>query len=237
MDMLSAAEAARRLGTSLPRVRRAIDRLGLEVVRGGGGRVRLGEALLERLRAELGVVPSVDGLSRVETQVLAALARTPRGLASVRAVARRAGVSPTAAGEAVRSLEGRGLVRRGRAWVAAGRARELELLRANVASPEWPALAAQLAAVRLPAGREQPRPKRLPARLRHLFWNADPGRLDLGAHGGYVAERLLSTEDLDGLAWGLRALTAADWERAARNRGLSAQQRALARNLARAARG
>jgi hypothetical protein len=91
-----------------------------------------------------------------------------------------------------------------------------------------------LAAVRLPAGREPRRPSRVPARLRHLFWNADPSRLELDAHGGYIAERLLSSHDLDGLAWGARALTARDWEQAARNRGLPAAEKALARNLARA---
>lgn len=236
MDTISASEAARRLGTSLPRVRRAIDRLGLEVDQRRGGRVRLSESQLERLRGELGVVPSVDGLSRVETQVLAALARAPRGLATVRAVARRAGVSPTAAAGALRSLAGRGLVRREREWVAAGRARELELIRANVTAPGWAALAPRLAAVRPPARREPRPPSRLPTRLRHLFWNADPSRLDLRRHGGYIAERLLSSHDLDGLAWGARALTARDWEQAARNRGLSAEERALARNLARSER-
>jgi predicted DNA-binding transcriptional regulator len=236
MDTLSAAEAARRLGTSVPRVQRAIGRLGMAVERGRGGRVRLTDRQLEHLRAELGVAPRVDGLSRVEARVLAALARAPRGLISVRAVARRAGVSPTAAAAAVRSLADRGLVRKEREWVASGRARELELIRADVTAPDWPALAPRLAAVRLPAEPAQPRPTRLPDRLRHLFWNADPSRLDLRTHGAYVAERLLSTRDLDGLAWGLHALTSADWERAARNRGLSAPERALARNLARSAR-
>lgn len=237
MDTISASEAARRLETSVPRVQRAIERLGLEVDRGRGGRILLSESQLERLRSELGVVPSIDGLSRVETQVLATLARAPRGLATVRAVARRAGVSPTAAGGAVRSLADRGLVRREREWVAAGRARDVELVRANFGAPDWASLAPRLTAVRLPTGREPRRPSRLPARLRHLFWNADPSRLDLRAHGGYVAERLLSSHDLDGLAWGARALTARDWEQAARNRGLSAQERALARNLARSAPG
>lgn len=236
MDTVSASEAARRLETSLPRVLRAIDRLGLDVDRRRGGRVRLTEAQLGRLRSELGVVPSIDGLSRIETRVLAALARSPRGLSSARAVARRSGVSPTAAAGALRSLAGRGLVRSEHEWVAAGRARELEVLRANVASPEWPALAPRLAAVRLPAVDESGRPRRLPPRLRHLFWNADPSRLDLSTHGAYIAERLLSSHDLDGLAWGARALTAADWERAAANRGFSAEEQALARNLARSAR-
>src|SRR6266536_1568292 len=236
MDTLSASEAARRLGTSLPRVQRPIERLGLAVERRSGGRVRLRESQLEQLRSELGVVPSVDGLSRVETQVLAALARAPRGLAAVRAVARRAGVSPTAAAAALRSLAERGLVRREREWLAAGRAREVELVRANVTAPEWASIAPRLAAVRLPVGREPRRPSRVPARLRHLFWNADPSRLELDAHGGYIAERLLSSHDLDGLAWGAFALTARDWDQAARNRGLTAAERALAHNLARAAR-
>src|SRR6266536_2390196 len=140
MDTLSASEAARRLGTSVPRVQRAIDRLGLSVERSGMGRVRLSEPQLEQLRAELGVVPPVDGLRRVETQVLAALARTPRGLAGTRAVARRAGVSPTSAAGALGSLVARGLVSRQRAWAVAGRAREVELVRANVTAPEWGSL-------------------------------------------------------------------------------------------------
>lgn len=207
----------------------------MAAARGRGGRVRLTERQLEELRVDLGVVPRVDGLSRVETRVLAALARAPRGLVSVRAIARRAGVSPTAAGAAVRSLAGRGLVRKEREWAASGRARELELIRAEVTAADWPELAPRLAAVGLPAGPTEPRPTRVPTRLRHLLWNADPSRIDVRTHGGYLAERLLSTRDLDGLAWGLRALTRADWEQAARNRGLSARERALAHNLARSA--
>ena len=198
--------------------------------------MRLSEQQLEELRDELGVVPRVEGLSRVETRVLAALARAPRGLVSVRAVARRAGVSPTAAGAAVDSLSRRGLVRKEREWVASGRVRELELIRAEVTAADWPELAPKLAAVALPTGPTEPRPTRLPSRLAHLFWNADPRRIDVPTHGGYLAERLLSAKDLDGLAWGIRALTGADWEQAARNRGLSVRQRALAHNLARSAR-
>jgi hypothetical protein len=232
MDTLSASAAARRLGTSVPRVQRAIRRLGLAVERGHGGRVRLDEAQLEQLAGELGVVPSVDALSRVETQVLAALARAPRGLASARAVARRAGVSPTAAAAALRSLADRGLARAEEEWVAAGRARRLEVVRADVTSPAWPELAPRLAGVRFLSREASRPPARVPSRLRHLFWNADPGRLDVHAHGAYIAQRLLTSGDLDSLAWGRRALTAADWRQAAATRGLSPRQRALARNLA-----
>jgi DNA-binding MarR family transcriptional regulator len=232
MDTISASDAARRLGTSVPRVQRAIRRLGLAVERGRGGRVRLSAAQLERLAGELGVVPSVDALSRVETQVLAALARAPRGLTSTRAVSRRAGVSPTAAAAALHSLASRELVRRDEEWLAAGRARRLELVRADVTAPAWADLAPRLAEVRLPSRADSRSPTRLPTRLRHLFWNADANGLDVRAHGPYIAQRLITSGDLDGLAWGRRALTAADWQEVARNRRLSPRQRALARNLA-----
>ena len=235
MDAIPATEVAHRLGTSVPRVTRAIRRLGMTAAGRGGGRVRLNRRQFQQLQAELGVLPQVDGLRRVEARVLAALARAPRGLLSVRAVARRAGVSPTAAAAAVRSLNARGLVRSEREWVAAGRPREVEVIRADVTSPDWPALAPHLAAIRSPVQPSPKRPTRLPGRLRHLFWNADPTRLDLERHGGYIAERLLSSGDLDALAWGLRALTPADWNEAARHRGLTPAQRAFARNIARSA--
>lgn len=233
MDTVSASEAARRLCTSVPRVKRAVARLGLAVEQQRGGRVLLTERQLAELRDELGIVVAVAGLTRVETQALAALARSPRGLASARAVARRAGLSPTAAAAAIRSLTLRDLVRRERVWVPAGRARHVEFLHANVTARDWSTVAPGLASVRV--RREPRRPlssSRVPARLRHLFWNADVSRLDAGTHGAYIAERLLSTIDLDGLAWGLQALNAADWEQASRVRGLPAARRALALNLA-----
>jgi hypothetical protein len=235
MDTISASEAARRLGSSLPRVMRAIDRLGLEVDRGRGGRVRLTQDHLQRLEAELGLTPGIDDLSRAQARVLAALAKAPRGLASVRAVARRAGVSPTTASKALTSLERRDLVRHDQEWVAAGRARSTGLFRADVTSPDWPRIAPELARIRLPRARRVGQATRVPARLAHLFWNADRDALNVDQHGAYIANRLLTTGDLDGLAWGTATLGARDWERAARDRGLSDRQRALAHNLARAA--
>jgi hypothetical protein len=167
--------------------------------------------------------------------VLAALARAPRGLASVRAVARRAGVSPTGASRTLATLQDRGLVRRDVEWVAAGRAKTTELFLANVTVPAWQRLAPDLARVRLPDRRVAPPSRRLPARLAHAFWNTDLTALSPELHGAYIANRLLNTGDLDGLAWGVTALRARDWERAATDRGLSDRQRALARNLGRAA--
>ena len=89
-------------------------------------RIALSGEQVESLRAHLGVLTAAPGLSRVETQVLAALARAPRGLLSARSVARRAGVSPTAATHALSALEERGLVRREREIAALGHAREIE---------------------------------------------------------------------------------------------------------------
>ena len=232
---ISAREAARRIGTSVPRVTRAIDRSGMRVRRGPNGRVRLTEPQFERLRAVLGTDAEVPGLSRTQARVLAALARSPRGLGSARAVAARAGVSPTAASTSVSELERRGLVNRERTWIAAGKAREVDLLSANVTAPEWPELASRLAVIERPRRGKVARPRRVPRYLQHLFWNTAPSQLDVDRAGGYIARRLIQTGDLDGLAWGAEYLDANAWREAARTRGLRPEQRALANNLAGAA--
>ncbi|MEA2421917.1 MAG: hypothetical protein QOF55_1016 [Thermoleophilaceae bacterium] len=233
---MSAAETARRLGTSVPRVKRAIERLGLGVETHPGGRVVINRRQFERLRKELGVRKKVDDLSPAEVAVLATLARSPFGLASDRAVAQRAGISPTSAGDALRRLEQTGLAQRERVWVAAGRAREQEIVRANYGSPQWPELSPKLATVEPPAAmRRRPRKTRtVPPRLRHLFWNAATSQLGLERSGGYIARRLVQTGDLEGLAWGAANLRPADWRHAAQARGIDERQRALAINLAEA---
>jgi hypothetical protein len=232
MRDISAGEAARRIGTSVPRVTRAIDRSGMRVRRGPHGRFRLTQPQFERLRAMLGTDAEIPGLSRTQARVLAALARSPRGLGSARAVAARAGVSPTAASKAVGELEQRGLVNRERTWIAAGKAREVDLLSANVTAPEWPELASRLAVVERPRRGKVTRQRRVPRYLEHLFWNTAPSQLDVGRAGGYIARRLIQTGDLDGLAWGAENLDADAWREAARTRGLRPEQRALANNLA-----
>lgn len=99
--------------------------------------------------------------------------------------------------------------------------------------PRWHELAPALAKVALP-----PIPAQLPAEtvpyyLRHLFWNTAQSQLDVTASAAFIARRLLSTGDLDGLAWGATHLPPQAWERAARSRETSPRDRALARNLAR----
>jgi MarR family len=232
MDTFSGADAARMLGTSVPRVKRAIAELGLDAETGRHGRVALRPAQVRRLAEQLGVSALVPGLSRQEVLVLAALARAPLGLVSARAVARRAGVSPTAATRALETLIEQGLVRREREWIAAGRATERDVYRAAFDSPDWPELAPKLARVQSPKPHDRKRDRRVPAHLRHLFWNTAPAQLDTAHAGSYIASRLLSTGDLSGIAWGAANLDPDDWKKASGARGLDRSQRALALNLA-----
>ena len=133
-------------------------------------------------------------------------------------------------GRLERLLE-RGLVLREDIMVAAGAARRMSVLRANVLAPEWSRLAPALAHVVAPE-RKHTQARRVPRHLRHLFWNTDPSQLDVARAGGYIARRLLTTGDPEGLAWGATQLRAQDWEHAATARGLAAERRALAHNIA-----
>ena len=230
----SASQAARLLGTNVPRLLRAVDRLGLTVREerpGKSPRIEIDPDQFAQLRSDLGVTAPTRGRSRVEMQVLAALARAPLGLLSARSVARRASVSPTAAAKALSSLARQGLVFQARETAALGRARHVDVWHADVTAPEWPQIFQQLAFVRPPA--TKPRAQtRVPTELRHLFWNTAAKQLDLDGSGGYIARRLIQIGDLDGLAWGAEQLSADDWRHAAATRGLTADRRALARNLA-----
>lgn len=234
---ISAAEAARRLETTIPRVKRAVERLELPVERGRGGRVAIGPEAFARLAEETGAVERLEGLTRIEALVLAALERAPFGLVSVRAVALRAGVAPTSAARALERLVAAGLVGRRPASVAAGRARHVELLSARRSSARWRRLAPALSRIRPPrrARSRTMADEVVPPRLRHLFWNVAPQQLDVSRHGGSIARRLLQLADPEGLAWAADHLSAADWEHGARARGLDPRARGLARNMAQAA--
>ena len=117
--------------------------------------------------------------------------------------------------------------------VAAGRAREMRIWHANLRHPRWPELDPVLGRVEQPE-RPAPKAKRVPRRLRHLFWNTAETQLDVSRAGAYIAGRLLRTMDLQGLAWGAQALAPEDWERAALVRGLDPKVKRLAHNLAQA---
>lgn len=230
---MSGAALAGELGTSLPRVARAAKRLGIDSR--PGGRLSLAVGDVRRLRAELGVTPRVEGLAPIEVKVLAALRRAPFGLISARSVAARAAVSPTAASRALNCLEERMLVYREQTMIAAGRARPAVLWHANLLHPRWSEIARALGELRPPKqrSRRETQAGRVPVRLGHLFWNVSPAQLDTNRAGSFIAGRLLSTQDAEGLAWGAIHLRPTDWRAAAKARGLDPRTRALAENLAR----
>ena len=120
MDTYTLAAAARVLGTSAPRVRRAIDRLGMRAERPDSGVFQLTQSQLDELSSVLGATPSVPDLSLTEASVLAALSRSPRGVGSVREAARRAGTSPTAASRALARLTSDGLINQAHAMISPG---------------------------------------------------------------------------------------------------------------------
>jgi MarR family len=230
MDTISGAGLARELGTSVPRIARATERLGIDA-RQPNGRLAFTRNQADRIHDALGVTPPVEGLTRSETMALAALRNAPFGLVSARAVARRSGLSPTAATRALDSLLTRNLVLRTREAVAAGRAREMEVWRSNVAHPRWSEIDPLLDRVK-PPQRPGSAADRVPRHLRHLFWNTAESQLDVSHAGAYVARRLLQTMDIQGLAWGAQALAPEDWRQGAKARGLDPKARQLARNLA-----
>src|ERR1700733_5142463 len=147
MDTYSLAGTARRLGTSSPRVRRAVDRLGLPIEQDASGVFHLTEEQVGELARELGVIPLLPGMSRIDAQVLAALSRSPRGVSSVREAARRAGVSPTAAGRALARLTSDDLIDETPMMIAQGHAAEATVYRVRFGSPQWLALAPVIARV------------------------------------------------------------------------------------------
>jgi len=234
MDTCSAAEAARRLDTNTPRVVRALKRLGLEGdARGANGRFCLTEVMLGRLHGELGVTPRIEGFSATEVRVLSALARAPLGLSSIRVLARQADLSPTAASRAVKELENKGFIRREDTVIAAGRAREVSLIHVNRLHGEWPRIQSLLRSAAPATGRRKVGQGDVPPRLRHLFWNTAPSQLCVATSGPYIARRLLTRMDFEGLAWGVDHLSPSDWEQAAKGRGFDESVQALAHNLAR----
>ena len=103
---LTTPDVARMLGVSLPAAHHALDEVG--VPRTGRGRVRTVDArTAARLVASRGATPPSDRSSS-ELRVLAALSFSPLGLRSFRAIAEKAGISPTTVSRLVSRLAAEG---------------------------------------------------------------------------------------------------------------------------------
>ena len=233
MDTVSGAQLARELGTSVPRISRAVERLGIDA-RQANGRLAFTPSQARRLRQALGASPSIAGLTRPQVRALAALRSAPFGMVSARAVARRAGLSPTATGRALSALLEFGLVSRTEELLATGRARKTAIWRVDPTHPRWVEIDPHLARVETPEHNEAT-DERVPPRLLHLFWNTAPSQLEVRTAGPYIARRLLREMDVQGLAWGAATLAKEDWLQAVRARGLDPRTRQMGNNLAEAA--
>jgi hypothetical protein len=146
-------------------------------------------------------------------------------------VARAGGISPTAASRVLNRLQLAGVVKREKRGVVLGRVDEVEVWKANVAHPRWSQLSPALAGVALPE-RPMGDGAEVPGWLRHLFWNVDLDRLDVERDGGFIAGRVLTSEDAQAHAWAATALRPGAFLAAASMRGLDPRRAALARNLA-----
>lgn len=232
MDTYSLTDAAEALGTSLPRLRRAIRELEIRPTPHGRER-RLDEGQFAELRSRLGSAPQLDGFTREELFVLAALNLHPLGMRSIRAVARAASVSPTTASRAITNLTAEGLLTAGTERLVEGEAVDATVLRIARRSPEWIQIAPAVRTVVLPR-RRAPRtpPKAVPQHLWHHFWNADPGKIRLPADADYVAARLLRSDDPQALSWAASNLDVASIARVEQLRGLDDERRSMIRHLA-----
>lgn len=187
---VTTTSVAAELGTNLPRLHRAVR--GEPGVKAIAGRCWLSPVLVDQLRRKLGAIPKIDGLSRPEVQVLAALSRHPRGLVSVRQVASAAKVSPTAASRALTGLQGKQLAVTSEAVVFDGRAEQRQVWEVNWGSAEWLSVAPAVGKAILPTGRTAVRRShRLPARLASTFWTGDWRKVNVEKDAAYIAQRIL----------------------------------------------
>ncbi|MGH8905092.1 MAG: MarR family transcriptional regulator [Egibacteraceae bacterium] len=229
---LTTTDVARLLGTTVPRVHRAVRAGSVACSVDPRGRLRFDADAVESLRQQWGYAPTIQGLSREQVFVFAALSRRPFGLSSARAVARAAGVSPTTAGRALRVLAASGCIERRTQRVAQGRARDVDVWTVRWGSAPWRAVASEVGRCVLPTPSGQPRERRVPKRLGHLFWNVDLDQLDTARDGWFIANRVLRSDDAQAIAWMAANVAPADIDQAARGRGLDPRRAALGHVLA-----
>ncbi len=229
------SEMAEEFETSVPRVTRAMKRLGLVPMQGllNDRRVQvLDSSQVAVLEDELGFAPRVGGYTREALFVLAALNLSPYGFRSVHTVSRAASISATTAVKVVARLTEKGLI-------IVSPQRELlnrkvvtvSTLHANRHHKEWRRLSGQIAMVRLPK-QSSTSPKIVPRRFWHLFWNADPLQLPLAEHADFIATRMLLSDEPQAIAWAATNLPPTSIERTANMRSTPEEDRQWFRSLA-----
>ncbi len=232
---ITISEVAESLETSVPRVTRAMKRLGLvptQELRNDRRVQVLDSSQVAVLEDELGFAPSVKGYTREDLFVLAALNLSPYGFRSVHAMSRAAAISATTATEVVARLTQKDLI-------VISPQRELlnrkvvtvSTLHANRHHEEWRRLSRQIAVVRLPT-ESSTSPKIVPRRFWHLFWNADPLRLPIAEHADFLATRMLLSDEPQAIAWAATNLPPDSIERTANMRSTPEEDCQWFRSLA-----
>lgn len=231
MDTISVAQSAKLLGTSAPRVQRAIDHHRIRPVINRRGHQELTEHHLTQLKSILGVTPQ-SPLSREALRALAALNQHPAGLRTARAVARAANISPTTATKALAQLAADGYITANPRRLLEGRPLTAVIFEINYTSRRWADIAEIVRQVHLPHRQATHQPTQVPRRLWHHFWNADPTKIRLPADAAYVAARLLRSDDPQAVSWAATNLAPTAIVAAATLRGVTPAARRMINNLA-----
>ena len=150
-------------------------------------------------------VSAPDGdLVPAERRVLAALSRRPLGLYPVESVAVAAGTEPEEAADALERLLNLGLVECNKEPVPSRPVRrELVWTLAIGAWSQVPDVLRHTAVPEVAAGSV---PERLPHRFRHLFWWGDTSLYRLPRDAAFVAEQILTSDDVTSWGWALLTL-------------------------------
>lgn len=222
MDTSDAREVAQFLGVPPSRVLRWCREGRVAASKDDRGHWVLPRAVVDELVRTHGSTPAhcPEGRSRNELLVLAALVGAPRGLPSARAVAAATGTAPTTAARILNALAAEGLAQqREEHRIVRGRSRRMAVWYANLDAPTVRSMLPYLHRVTLPDPPPTPAGHRLPDHLWHLFWNADPTRIDPQRDATVIAHRAMTTADPEAIAWAVRHLPPAAFEEALGYRG------------------
>lgn len=232
------SEAAASLGTSVPRVTRAIESLGIVPrQRAAGGRRRPARTLspdqLDCLRRRLGSTRPSERFTREELFILSAMNLSPFGFRSIRAAAAAAGVSATTASRALARLVAAGLVSATTQKVLdSGRVTDRVVYEANRDGEAWRRSFVEIMATRPPEPATPPPPKMVPRRFWHFFWNVTPSTLSVSENADFIASRMLLSRDPKAVAWAALNLPVSSIRRTACLRHVSEHDRQWLVNLA-----
>lgn len=159
------------------------------------------------------LAPSPE-LSEAEKRILAALSNRPLGLYPTASVAVAAGVGREEVPQALDRLVELGLVTGTEEPVPSRPVRREVVWRLEVIEAWW-RVPDVLRWTPLPEVPPAPMPERLPDRFRHLFWWGEPELYRLPRDAVFVAEQILTCDDVTSWHWALTVLPCEALERVA----------------------